>query len=122
MEELGLPSYKESTVVNYVEAFALIRKTSYWPLPLSPEEFILSTFGPTVNLETKDYEFNRGLDIAGWEEDPVSAVYSGTVYQITEGEAANGLKEIVIKHRFPEWTQVHPENYNTKSWYSVYQC
>jgi len=80
----------------------------------------VSTFGPIVNHETKEYEFNRGLDIAGLEGDLVVAVYSGTVYQITEDEAANGLKEVVLKHRFPDWTQVQADNYNTKSWYSVY--
>jgi len=113
-------SSKEQKAVSYVESFTSIRKNSYWPLPFSSEASIVSTFGPIVNRETKEYEFNRGLEIAGLEGDLVVAVYSGTVYQITEDEAANGLKEVVLKHRFPYWTRVQSDNYNTKSWYSTY--
>jgi len=59
----------EQKVVSYVESFTSIRKNSYWPLPFSSEDSIVSTFGPIVNHETKEYEFNRGLDIAGLEGD-----------------------------------------------------
>ena len=69
-------------IVNYIESFREIQRDTRWPLPYSLPSSIISTFGQVVDGN----DVNRGIDVAGFEEDPVNAVHDGVLHRISGDE------------------------------------
>jgi len=100
----------ESDIVLYfVDSFLQLHIDIKWPLPFSLPSSIISTFGQTND----DIEFNLGIDISGFEEDPVKAVYYGLINRIENGE-------VIIEHRFRSPTWLHENIPCTKIWHTIY--
>ena len=95
---------------NYIDSFTQYHDDIRWPLPFSTRNAIIATFGQV--MDNNNNNINKGIDISGFEEDPVNAVYNGIINRVTR------YGEVIIEHTF------HHGNDNdmptTMTWYTIY--